>query len=568
MARGISLHIGLNEVDPNVYGDKLELGGCVNDANDMQRIAQNNGYETSILLNSQATSTNVVQQITQAAIQLQNGDIFLITYSGHGSSIPDNTGDESDGNDEAWVLFNRQFLDDELYELWTHFREGVRLFVLSDSCHSGTMLKNFTQLAKAKRSIRSRSVIAEEFDEQILRTVENSYQTIHKIRMAPISISFQNYSENISEYKEIQYRLRNIKSQSPLASLILISGCQDSEFSMDYGTNGLFTSQLKETWNAGAFRGSYSNFHTSIAQKVSAQEPTQNPNLMMLGKNTQPFISNIPFIINAPGWPISISSGSTASNGTSGNSSSANSGSGLTVSENGQPSISVPPSWDPSNGIPEFSIYKGSNPYYYIEVVTDQSLFDYDQWKDHGNFQNSFMSWHDESTNNQLTTDKFSLPIHAWNQLRYATTLYVRIGTTSSALDNQWENHEVSEIVAMHLSTSSTNNSTNGHGNGSENGNQNISLNQGDSLTGSVGKRGENDPADVLKIQGLLNKVPHSEGGPANPLVEDGIYGSNTNTAIVRFQRTNDIETSGLIRPVSTTYSILKLKSNEYVLCS
>ncbi len=40
------------------------------------------------------------------------------------------------------------------------------------------------------------------------------------------------------------------------ASLILISGCQDNQTSMDGDHNGAFTEQVLKVWNQGAFKGS------------------------------------------------------------------------------------------------------------------------------------------------------------------------------------------------------------------------------------------------------------------------------------------------------------------------
>src|SRR5262249_10563136 len=39
------------------------------------------------------------------------------------------------------------------------------------------------------------------------------------------------------------------------ASVLLISGCQDNQLSMDGARNGLFTEKLKQVWNSGAFTG-------------------------------------------------------------------------------------------------------------------------------------------------------------------------------------------------------------------------------------------------------------------------------------------------------------------------
>ena len=74
------------------------------------------------------------------------GDIFWITYSGHGSQVPDQNGDESDGLDETWCLYDCQILDDTLFDLWSRFKEGVRIVIFSDSCHSGTIARAINSL--------------------------------------------------------------------------------------------------------------------------------------------------------------------------------------------------------------------------------------------------------------------------------------------------------------------------------------------------------------------------------------------------------------------------------------
>ena len=72
------------------------------------------------------------------ASKLDVGDMFFLTYSGHGGQVKDVDGDEDDGKDETWC----QFLDDEMDILWSHFKPGTRLLILSDSCHSGTVTKD------------------------------------------------------------------------------------------------------------------------------------------------------------------------------------------------------------------------------------------------------------------------------------------------------------------------------------------------------------------------------------------------------------------------------------------
>ena len=142
MAQGVSLHVGLNRVDPERYnGWDGALAGCENDAVAMKEIADGCGYSSTILLSDQATSAALIEGIGAAAQQLSRGDYFLLTFSGHGGQVDDVNGDEVDGKDDTWVLFDRMVVDDELYSLWSQFAAGVRIFVLSDSCHSGAVLK-------------------------------------------------------------------------------------------------------------------------------------------------------------------------------------------------------------------------------------------------------------------------------------------------------------------------------------------------------------------------------------------------------------------------------------------
>ena len=71
---------------------------------------------------------------------LSSGDFFFLTYSGHGGQVPDVTGEEADKQDETWCLYDGQLIDDELYLELSRFAAGVRILVLSDSCHSGTVV--------------------------------------------------------------------------------------------------------------------------------------------------------------------------------------------------------------------------------------------------------------------------------------------------------------------------------------------------------------------------------------------------------------------------------------------
>lgn len=233
-----SLHIGLNKVDKKAYPYQVpDLMACEKDAIDLQKLAIKIGYKSSLLLGENANYNALVQAIASMASQLKAGDIFLLTYSGHGSQVLDKNGDETDGLDETWVLYDRQIIDDELYELWSKFALGVRILVISDSCHSGTVVR--TTQAKVRNT---------------------------RDKVIPFCA----------------------------ASGILLSASRDHQTAMEIEENGLFTSKLLEAWNDGKFRGNYRQFRNAIASQLPR---SQSPNYYTFGRRNTKFYGQLPFTI-------------------------------------------------------------------------------------------------------------------------------------------------------------------------------------------------------------------------------------------------------------------------------
>ena len=138
----LSLHIGLNAVSAASYeGWSGPLAACEFDANDMAALARSRGMKSTVLLTKKGTRAGVLAGIRKAAKALRKGDLFFLTYSGHGGQVPDVSGDEPDKNDETWCLYDGQLIDDELYLELSRFAAGVRILVLSDSCHSGSVTR-------------------------------------------------------------------------------------------------------------------------------------------------------------------------------------------------------------------------------------------------------------------------------------------------------------------------------------------------------------------------------------------------------------------------------------------
>lgn len=291
MSKGISVHIGLNSFDPAHYGNSGDLSACESDANDMRDVARASGFEEStVLLTSQATTGAVSETMLRCADQLQPGDLLFLSYSGHGGFLPDSNQDEFDGRDETWCLYDRQLIDDELFDLYSRFQPGVRIFILSDSCHSGTVAKFLKDLDMVKDDERVHRHLPECAE-------EISNRGIGAIKAISVEQARSVYKQHKDLYTDVQKKYPKGNRTVVNASGILISGCQDTQVSLDGQRNGLFTGVLREVWNNGRFDGDYPAFHTEIDRQVRTWAPDQHPNYFKIGVPNLAFEGQKPFHI-------------------------------------------------------------------------------------------------------------------------------------------------------------------------------------------------------------------------------------------------------------------------------
>lgn len=283
MATGRSIHIGLNTVDPEHYdGWNGALTACEFDANDMQTLADGRGFQSTKLLTQQATADAVKAAIEAAANELSDGDFLFLTYSGHGGQVPDkNAEEEPDRSDETWVLYDRQLVDDELFALWAKFQPGVRILVLSDSCHSGSVL----------RAIEDEGPVS-----NVMAKRETADAQSPRYRALPLDVMVKTYRDNKEEYDDIQDAVPTAPAAEIAATVLLISGCQDDQLSLDGVGNGLFTGTLLEVWDDGAWTGDYPSFHQAIIAKMPND---QQPNYMTVGAANPDFEGQDPLQVGS-----------------------------------------------------------------------------------------------------------------------------------------------------------------------------------------------------------------------------------------------------------------------------
>ena len=227
--------VGINNY-PGIFND---LKGCVNDAKDWSALLQGLGFETTLVLDAQATRANVKSAL-QGLIEATNaGDVAVFTYSGHGTQVSDKNGDEGDPYDEAVYLYDGTVIDDDLRAILNGIHPQATLVIISDSCFSGSV----TRLAPEPALPRF-----------ILPTVSTASKMARRSFLVP-------------------------ESGMPE---ILISGCSDSEYSYDAEFNGrpngamtAYAIQvIKQNPNV-----TYREFYSSLRALLPSNDYPQTPQL-------------------------------------------------------------------------------------------------------------------------------------------------------------------------------------------------------------------------------------------------------------------------------------------------
>ena len=291
--KALSLHLGLNSVSGAAYeGWEGPLAACEFDANDMAALARGKGMKPTVLLTKKATRAALLSNMRSAAKALKSGDLFFLTYSGHGGQVPDTNHDEPDRKDETWCLFDGQLIDDELYFELSRFAAGVRVLVLSDSCHSGSVTRERTP-PPPPPGLRAKLM-----PDAVGARVYAKHKAMYDKLQADVAAAAKKaMADPDAALAQVAVTGPAVTATALVGafkpSVVLISGCMDNQTSMDGEHNGAFTEKLLKVWNRGTFAGSYTSFHARIRAAMPA---SQSPNLFALGPAAA-FLAQTPFSV-------------------------------------------------------------------------------------------------------------------------------------------------------------------------------------------------------------------------------------------------------------------------------
>jgi hypothetical protein len=217
-----------------------------------------------MLIDADATIGAVKDKLDSYASELSDGDFLFLTYSGHGGQVPDQNGDEIDGYDETWCLYDTELVDDSLYGALCTFKAGVRIFIMSDSCHSETVARRLPGLDRIGAREALRAFVDDEPGP--------------KSKRAPLEYTTAEYEKNADAYADQQtwWVPRQMPTDSP-AKVVLISGCKDEQTSMDGNGNGAFTEAFLKVWKQHGFdyQKTYKDLQLEVLAAIvnSDQEP-------------------------------------------------------------------------------------------------------------------------------------------------------------------------------------------------------------------------------------------------------------------------------------------------------
>ncbi len=294
MATSKALLVGIN-----AYGTK-PLRGCVNDVKQMQSLLQRYyGFQPEnmrILTDQEATSANI-----EAGLEWLAGGgsepeaVRVFHYSGHGSYVADENGDEPDGRDECLVPVDYQttglITDDTLKTFYDRFPQTANLTLVMDSCHSGTVQKDMESDIVAKFLPVSLEE-QERIDKTAARFVEDQREFVVK-ELTQLG------EERLSE-AELREKVRGLMSAFEKKRFgdvrvreanILLAGCRADQQSADAfiggDYHGAFTYFIGECIAQSDGNISHSQLAEQVGRRLCAGGFVQIPQLECCGERNQ-----------------------------------------------------------------------------------------------------------------------------------------------------------------------------------------------------------------------------------------------------------------------------------------
>jgi metacaspase-1 len=212
----------------------------------------------TLLTDEQATKAAITGALRALLAGAKSGDVLVFTNSSHGTYVAEAGGDEP-RYDEALCPYDTAdnlIVDDELRELFAGLPSGVRMTVISDSCHSGTV---------------TRAAVSENIPG--LRTPDDR------------RVRFLNPALRGGKILQNPWRARPNRDKYPEAKMkeVLLSGCTDKEYSYDALIEGRYhgamTYYALQAIAAANYRLTYNQLGSRLTFLIDEAQFNQHPQL-------------------------------------------------------------------------------------------------------------------------------------------------------------------------------------------------------------------------------------------------------------------------------------------------
>lgn len=196
--------------------------------------------EPVLLLGERATCAAVRAKIIEMAAASEPGDLFLLTFSGHGgrTCLPS-------GEVGTWQLYDGTLNDEQLKADLARFRQGVRVLVVSDNCGGGMPTRS-PQSPGGSEALRSSDAVA------LSRPAIEGFLK---------------------------------------ASVLVLAACEEGKYADGTGLPGHFAAAVKRALNVS---GTYDAFHQALCHEMPSY---QKPDYYRLGAPNAAFEAQQPFTI-------------------------------------------------------------------------------------------------------------------------------------------------------------------------------------------------------------------------------------------------------------------------------
>ena len=247
-----------------------DLQGCVNDVKNLKgALTTYYGFadkDIATLTDAQATKKGMERAIKKLITKAKKGDVLLLHYSGHGSNVPDDNGDEADHRDEILcptdLDWKNPFRDDWLRKALGKLRREVNLTVIMDCCHSGTITRVMNPFDAPRRQRYlpcPLDLMATESGRKLRGTLRGQLGKAPRGRKRKKDIVHADIQE------------------------LLITGCRDTQTSADAyisgSYNGALTYYLVESIKEAEGKLTYRELHQRTAAKLKQEDFDQIPQL-------------------------------------------------------------------------------------------------------------------------------------------------------------------------------------------------------------------------------------------------------------------------------------------------